>query len=166
MSVTESRLEMLFGAVSEKFELLRRQNSQIDGQKLWQPIKNLLEPLDKVSPVGCQFKPISQTLTDKIMNLPESFKNGYGIEKMIEINHFLIQQVRIPLKEQVTVRKVIQIALNIGQWKGSPNPNIEIHDSEKLDKIERYLTKKDIDELSKIISNDIFVNVMDYLKSL
>jgi len=53
------------------------------------------------------------------MLLPEYIINGYDQKSIIENNHFIIQQVRIPLNEKPTIRKIIQIALNIGQYRGS-----------------------------------------------
>jgi hypothetical protein len=45
--------------------------------------------------------------------------DGYGTKNIVEIAHFLIQQVRIPLEEPTpTIKKIIQIALNIGRYKG------------------------------------------------
>jgi hypothetical protein len=48
------------------------------------------------------------------MLLPEYTINGYEEKIIIENNHFIIQQVRIPLNEKPSIRKIIQIALNIG----------------------------------------------------
>jgi hypothetical protein len=72
--------------------------------------------------------------------------NGYDKKSLIENNHFIIQQVRIPLKESPTIRKIIQVALNIGQHKGSGGKII-------FNNIDEFITKKDIVELSKYIGN-------------
>ena len=53
------------------------------------------------------------------MNEPEYYINGYGEKHIIEMNHFLIQTIRIPLTEKPSLRKIIQLALNIGQYTGS-----------------------------------------------
>lgn len=52
------------------------------------------------------------------MSLPEFFINGYGNNITIEKNHFLIQTVRIPRNEEPSLKKIGQIALNIGQYQG------------------------------------------------
>ena len=44
-----------------------------------------------------------------VMNIPEYTIDGYGNQSIIEINHFLIQTVRI--NEEPSIRKIIQIAL-------------------------------------------------------
>ena len=51
------------------------------------------------------------------MSIPEFVTNGHGNTEIIEINHFLIQTVRIPKNEEPSLRKVCQIALNIGQYQ-------------------------------------------------
>ena len=41
------------------------------------------------------------------MLLPEYTINGYEKKIIIENNHFIIQQVRIPLNEKPTIRKIL-----------------------------------------------------------
>ncbi len=74
--------------------------------------------------------------------------NGYDQKRIIENNHFIIQQVRIPLNEKPTIRKIIQIALNIGQYRGSGGKMI-------FDNIGQFISKKDIVELSRHIPVDL-----------
>ncbi len=74
--------------------------------------------------------------------------NGYEEKIIIENNHFIIQQVRIPLTEKPTIRKIIQIALNIGQYKGSVGKMI-------FNNIGQFIYRKDIIELSKHIPDDL-----------
>lgn len=75
-----------------------------------------------------------------------------------ENNHFIIQQVRIPLTEKPTIRKIIQIALNIGQYRGSGGEMI-------FDSIDDFITKKDTIELSKYIPDELVRKILDYLGS-
>ena len=113
-------LEILFANVLEKSYKLRKKNpNAFDGQGFWQPIKKLLEPLDSYS--AKKWRIISTTKTRKIMLLPEYSINGYETKLINEKNHFIIQQIRIPLNEKPTIKKIIQIALNIGQYKGINN---------------------------------------------
>ena len=62
----------------------------------------------------------------------------YGNQSIIEIKYFLIQTVRISLNEKPNLRKIIQIALNIGQYTGCGGKK------EKWMNIEGYLTKNNI----------------------
>lgn len=156
-------LEILFANVLEKSYKLRKKNpNAFDGQGFWQPIKKLLEPLDRYS--AKKWRKISKTKTKKIMLLPEYSINGYETKLIDEKNHFIIQQVRIPLNEKPTIKKIIQIALNIGQYKGINNNkfiyNIRFND------IGQFIYKKDIIELSKHIDDEILKKANDYLHSL
>jgi hypothetical protein len=156
-------LELLFDSVLEKSYKLRQSNPlNFDGQGFWQPIKKILEPLDKYN--AKKWKQISKTKTRKIMLLPEYTINGYETKLINENNHFIIQQVRIPLNEKPTIKKIIQIALNIGQYKGT-NKNNFIYNL-KFNNITQFIYKKDIIELSKYISDETLEKVNEYLSSL
>ena len=148
-------LEIIFNCVLDKAYKLRKENpTKFDGQGFWQPIKKLLEPLDNYS--AKKWKKFSKKLSKKIMLLPEYTINGYEEKVIIEKNHFIIQQVRIPLKEAPTIRKIIQIALNIGQYRGSGGKLI-------FDNIGQFISRKDIAELSKHIPGDIVRKIREYL---
>jgi len=156
-------LELLFDSVLEKSYKLRNSNPlKFDGQGFWQPIKKILEPLDKYN--AKKWKPISKTKTRKIMLLPEYFINGYETKQINENNHFIIQQVRIPLNDKPTIKKIIQIALNIGQYKGT-NKNKFIYNI-KFNNITQFIYKTDIIELSKHISDETLEKINEYLSSL
>jgi hypothetical protein len=64
-----------------------------------------------------QFKKLENEQTQEIMSLPEYKLDESGI-KTIEINHFMIQTVRIPNEKQFSIQRLIQIAFNIGQFVG------------------------------------------------
>jgi len=145
-------LEIIFNCVLDKAYKLRKANpTKFDGQGFWQPIKKMLEPLDEYS--AKKWKKISKKLTRSIMLLPEYTINGYEEKIIIENNHFIIQQVRIPLTEKSTIRKIIQIALNIGQYKGSGGKMI-------FDNIGQFIYRKDIVELSKHIPDDLVKKII------
>jgi len=148
-------LEIIFNCVLDKAYKLRKANpTKFDGLGFWQPIKKMLEPLDEYS--AKKWKKIPKKMTRSIMLLPEYTINGYEEKSIIEDNHFIIQQVRIPLKEAPTIRKIIQIALNIGQYRGSCGKII-------FDNIGQFIYQKDIVELSKHIPGDLVGKIREYL---
>lgn len=161
------KLEILFNAIIKKFEYLRKHNKNVDGLTLWQPLKQILSSLDHYS--AEKFKHISFVLTDKIMKLPEYTKNGYGIDTIIESNHFIIQQIRIPMKDKPTIKKILQLALNIGQWKGYPDNTIYQsidYNNTNLDKLSRYIFSSDVIKLSNLITDNIYDKIINYLDTL
>lgn len=145
-------LENLFNYTIKYYKKLRQNNSNLDGKKAWEHIKEILASLDNIK--GKKYKKLAKKLKIKIKSYPEYDATG----KMIESNHFIIQQERIPATEEITIRKIIQIALNIGQWKGMPNKQIykELeYDNTGLDKISTYVSVSDIKKLSKYLTYDI-----------
>lgn len=80
-----------------------------------QPIKAILDKVDIIF----EWKKLDEKKVKEIMDLPEYYKNGNKEEKIIEKNHFIIQSVRISTKEEASLKKLIQIALNIGQYEGT-----------------------------------------------
>ena len=154
------KLEELFDIILDKsYQLRKRDPNHFDGKSFWQPIKTILEPLDKYS--ASRWKTLSKTKTKKIMLLPEYTINGYENKLIDENNHFIIQQVRIPLQDKPTIKKIMQIALNIGQYKGtSQNKNIT---NITYNNINQFIFKNDIVELSKYLTDDIINAIYKYL---
>lgn len=145
-----SNLDNLFYLLLETVKLARKNNQNFDGLNYWRKIKFLLSEDLKAS----KWKHISKKLTDDILSLPEQIVYGSGKSETIENNHFIIQQVRIPKTDKPNLRKIMQIALNIGQWEGSPNQdiyNLVNYPQTKLNKLSTYITEAD----NKIISNQI-----------
>jgi len=159
-------LEILFNLVKNKCYKLIKKNKKFDGRAFWQPIKNELSKLDIKA---TKWKKISKSLTNKVMKQPEYIKDGYGKEHIIENHHFIIQQVRIPLQEKPSLRKIIQIALNIGQWKGDNDKKImkEIdYKNSGLDNINKYISKSDIRKISSKIPKSTMDRIIKYLNKI
>ena len=148
-------LESLFNLVEKKSDQLRKKKAKADGQKFWQPIKKILEEYDQIN--GNQWKPIKKSY-QKIMLLPEFYIDGYGDKNIIEKNHFIIQTIRIPLQEKPSLRKIIQIALNIGQYTGLGGKK------EKWMHLTNYLTKKNIDLINSKIPKSLYYEIDKLLK--
>ena len=111
----------------------------------WQPIKTILS---ESSWKAAKWRKQSKAKYEKIMNMPEFFINGHGNTEIIEKNHFLIQTVRIPKDEDTSLKKVCQIALNIGQYEGYTRKTIE------NSSIKSYLLNSDY----HILLKDILTN--------
>ena len=89
----------------ELFEVIVRRASRDpqNGLALWQSIKPLLQTRKY------------RAYRELVMELPEFDSDG----QIIQLHHFYIQCVRIPLSEPMTLRKLIQVALSVGQVIGS-----------------------------------------------
>jgi hypothetical protein len=87
--------------------------------------------------------------------LPEKTVNGYGKETVNEQNHFLIQTVRLPTEStDITLRKLLQIALNIGQFIGISD------ETYSWMYLEKYVKTDSIKKMDKIITKDLMESIL------
>lgn len=127
-------IETLFDQIRKISKQKRQKNASFDGKNFWQPIKTILS---ESTWKATKWKKQSKTKYEEIMSIPEFFINGHGNTEIIEKNHFLIQTVRIPKNEEPSLKKVCQIALNIGQYQGYAGKTI------KNSSIKNYLLNSD-----------------------
>lgn len=153
------KLERIFNAVYRTAYELRRINPNYDGKAFWQPIKKMLD-ID-----GCRASKwktvVDPEKFDKIMSLPEYHIDGYGEKHINESNHFLIQCVRIPSKEPPSLKKIIQIALNLGQYKAVTGEELDPNFNE----LRIYIKEEDIIKISDQISEILLDDILAYLSS-
>jgi hypothetical protein len=101
---------------------VRKNNKNLDGLKFWNVIKSILtkiEPIEGTEPVwNSKHKKIIEFV--KQIGLKE-FEEG---DKLLEPNHFFLQQMNIPTKDngKPSFHRLMQIALNIGQGMARPPP--------------------------------------------
>jgi hypothetical protein len=155
-------LKTLFDLVRSKSKKYNETVKKPDGQAFWQPIKKLLDfahPTD-----GAKWRKPPQAFTKKVMTaIPEFSTTGDGSVKIIELNHFVIQTVRIPTTEKLTIKKIVQIALNIGQFQGRKSPAGLSKYMSGRTKLDTYITKTDAAKLSKHIPDRVVESLKKYL---
>jgi len=160
------KLEMLFDKVKEKAKELREKNIKADGLGFWTAIKEpvLKKYVDIKANTG--FKKLNSAMTDIIMDLPEYIIDGHEKKIMIVVNHFIIQCVRIPLKEEPNIIRILQLALNIGQYLG----HVSKHDhGVKPDinnfitnlKLSDYISDEDMAKINERLSEDIMREILN-----
>jgi DNA polymerase/3'-5' exonuclease PolX len=130
--------------------------SEIDGLVFWREEKNKYMKYDILS------TKISYSVnSDYVNKINDLFECGElaNLDKSGETvlpDHFIYQLVNIPTTKP-TIRKIIQLALNIGQWKAATKDTEAlikadaIFEEYNLDNIESYLRKDDIEILSKLL---------------
>ena len=109
-------LEQLFKGFSQQTEEARRSDPKFDGRAYWRKYKKVFE--DEQITASWIVPDESRRLS--IKDLQEHNPDGSTNEK----NHFIMQTVNIPLNEPATFCKIMQVALNIGQY----NAMVEEHD--------------------------------------
>lgn len=154
-----TNMEKLFNTVKTAAERVH-DNGEVDGRKFWLGIKKILSPRDEH--VFTWRKTRTKKRDDTIMTtLPEFQTFGDGECMIIKKNHFVIQSVRIPRTENATIRKVAQIALNIGQYdaydQGQDN---KLHNHKALS---AYLTKGVTEQMSNLVTPELIREVERYI---
>lgn len=135
-----------------------------EGRESWQPIK--VQFADKS--YGLQWKPIAVPIRKFALNMIDETADGKTITKI----HYFRQQIRIPSEEALNMRRLLQVALNIGQWKALPkavrDSVIPAHHYKKLrlDTIRRYITREQEKTLASGISQKTYDFVIDYCNKI
>jgi hypothetical protein len=157
-------LELLFDTVQQKSKELRENDIKADGLAFWQAIKPTLLKYPNIKATQ-EFKKMDSKMTSIILDLPEKIINGHEIETMIQVNHFIIQCVRIPIKDQPNLQKILQIALNIGQYLGHVSKSDHGVDPEidryiRSLKLSDYINDEDISKINEKLSEDIISRIL------
>ncbi len=147
-------LEFLFQTVQDFSKNLIEKHPDFDGKKLWDSLKEELTDIDEkasdwsLSEGWKRFILSLLTKVDDILDKPPNESDSH---------HFLRQHVRLTSKPP-TVTTIIQLAFNIGMWKGKPDAElmkILKYDDSNLDKLSSYIYPKDIMKLSNKIPDEI-----------
>ena len=131
----------------------RRNDPQFQGLEFWRSIKAVTENFDAETAIEWRPSCLSQHEQEQIMDLTEYTINGRNEKKLHETNHYLIQTVRIPLTEKANLRKVLQVAVNLGQLLGvwSVTEYLFITDRQ-LESLEAYLAPSEIAKLDQFLA--------------
>lgn len=155
----EGKTYELFKVIRSGAKNLKTKDKNADGLAFWTRIKRLLEPFDDIE---IKWNPELGTekytrFAHQVMELPEKDATN----KMIGSHHFIIQCVRIPKNDKLTIRKLGQIALNIGQlipvMDEIPLNIIKDFIDLNMCSMKTYIT--DTSVFDKIITQDLITNV-------
>ena len=113
MSITKSQFEEYRDHIAYLRTNTIRAGLNWDGRAAWQPMKAIQsEDTTGQSWNLCAFYGTrDQFSSDILTKLEEEDKDG----NTNELNHFMLQCARIPIYDKPSPRKIMQIALNIGQ---------------------------------------------------
>jgi hypothetical protein len=91
-----------------------------------------------------------RTITDKVLDLPETMCSGRGNETVIYKNHLIIETFRIPLTYEPTLGQL----LRIGMYTGLLNSSLRQEDFP--DGIVRTYKTLDLSSISNFMKKDIY----------
>ena len=162
----EEKLYPLFYTLEKTVYELRQKDKNYDGLQFWQPLKKILSKHDNIKVKN--WKKINKSIQNKIMKLPEYYVDGNEVKHIIENNHFIIQQVRIPMKDEPNLRKILQLALNIGQFRGTSTRKFRkslSYSTSGLNELSTYLSDANIKKISSEIPASLVNKILKYLNS-
>jgi hypothetical protein len=167
INIENLTIEQLFNKVKK---VLKEKNQKIPGfvgKDFWQPIKAILGQSKWLAKNWK--KKSDKEYINNVMSLPEYYINGYNQREIIKENHFIIQTVRIPMskkeankdeEEPPNLKKVIQVALNIGQYLGVSGKS-----TMKYNKITDYITEKESKiKVSELLHETHIYQLMELLQ--
>ena len=159
--MTSRKLEQLFNLIQQETRRFKTKYPQGDGRAFWQPMKQLFK--DSLIRAN-SWQQLDKNLVDLLLALPEKDATG----KIVPIYHFLRQQVRIPLQEEPTLQRIMQIALNSGQFLATDGlieglESFDYHCS-GLVQLKTYISEEEIYKLSSQISEILIEKTRQYLQ--
>ena len=151
----------LFNKFRCVFERKKRFYPSFNGQEYWRRFKPILAESGYKAKKG--WKKIPNKEFNRIMSKSEYTINGFG-EKSIDLaNHCEIQTVRIPKNEPPNFRKIMQIAINVGQYNGIKKQKKKLM---KKSHCKHYLYIEDVNTpLSKIFNEFQLQKILSLMKN-
>lgn len=155
-------IEKLFNKLRLKSKELNEKNENFDGLKFWRLLKDEFASSEFKSK---SWKKIPDKIVKNVMKMPEYYIDGNGKQEIIEVNHFLIQTVRIPTQDKPSLRKIMQIALNVGQFQGKKDKKGLTEYMKNRTKCSDYISKKDCDvKINDILSEKSIKKILKILE--
>jgi hypothetical protein len=160
-SSSTSMSEKLYKCIVDNAYNLRVKNSKSDGLFYWTKLKKILAPISHLQ--ASKFLGIDEATYQQFMKLPEKQIDGFGNTHMIEINHFVIQLVRIPRNEEPSIIKILQLAYNYGQYVGTREKLLTksgtFNGIENVDTIHKFISVEDIQHIdSELVRLNVDIN--------
>mgnify|MGYP001199081706 CR=1 FL=1 len=171
ISENEIFVEEAWKLIISNVTLLRLKYCNFDGQEYWNQLKKFFEIIDLKTTKEIFFNPIHLNIfyqASKLLDhLDEKDKNG----KIIERNHFLLQLLNIPYKDKkASMHRLMQIALNIGQFNNFNNENnfskeiVDFTIKNRLSDIKTYMTPENYSKIDfTIIDFNNLKKLIDFL---
>lgn len=143
-----ANLAQAFEAVCNNTYLFRKHVVDGNGLTYWHLIKSMLSQFDDIT---FTWQRLNMAQEIEFMNREEFDEAGNTIEG----NHFMMQLARLPQNGRGTVRKLMQLALNLGQYRQNQFdcyklPYITMHTYISADDLVRITSMIDVDILDAV----------------
>ena len=155
ISVNQIYIEEAWKLIISNVTLARLNYYNFDGEEYWKTLKSFFEIIDSRTTEEIVFNPLHLNIFNQasrlLDHLDEKDKDGNLIEK----NHFLLQLFNIPYKDKkASIRRLMQIALNIGQFNDFNNENnfskeiVDFYIKNGLSDIKTYMTPENYNKFN------------------
>jgi hypothetical protein len=168
---SKEEVEEAWKLIIEYSSLLKKKyGSKLDGKEYWNNIKTFLKEIDNRSNSNIKYNPNHDNTIDNFKKVIDSIPEKDKDDKLIEKNHFLLQQLNIPTKDDgiPSFKRLMQIALNIGQLKSYEKPfddNIlKMITENNLSSINTYMTSENYNKY--IFNKDDLTKLKNILDDL
>ena len=124
----------------------KKYGDRFDGLEYWNNLKLFLKEIDSRFNSNIEWNPNHNSVIENFKSVIHLIPEKDTDNNLIEKNHFLLQQLNIPKKDNgiPSFTRLMQIALNIGQLKSYQNPfdsNIlKLINDNNLSNIKTYMT--------------------------
>ena len=168
---SKEEVEEAWKLIIEYSSLLKKKyGSKLDGLEYWNNIKTFLKEIDNRSNSNIKYNPNHDNTIENFKKVRDSIPEKDKGNKLIEKNHFLLQQLNILKKDDgiSSFRRLMQIALNIGQLKSYEKPfddNIlKMIKENNLSNINTYMTSENYNKY--IFNEDDLTKLKNILDDL
>ena len=150
------KIVKFFDKIVKKVEKLKRKNPQFNKGDLITKIEDIIEPLEKKK---ITWSRVEKDIKNSILDLPEYYVDGLGKNHRIDFNHYLMEQIRLPQRQDPTLKEVLEMAFNIGLKRGSMKGS----KASDMDKLRYFLKDREIDKLSTVLDNNVMSQILSIL---
>ena len=137
MDTATERLCTMFVAVFKASEFIRKADCRADGLAFWRGLKAaIVQALGPYNALVAEEHPLGEWSSSRVPDdvvsnrvaaryadverrKPKASAFGTEAVRKYELSHFAMQLVRIPKVDHPTLFKILQLALNAGQFKGT-----------------------------------------------
>ena len=148
-------IDDLFELVKNTFRKKKIQYKYFYNERYWEPIKNILNKNDWKAQ---KWKVISQKDVKTYMKLPEYFIDGNGNKSKYELNHTIIESIRISTTKDPTLSNICSIALLLGLFQAISCSN---HMYDSRIKLGDFIVQGDTNKKLDLILDPLDIKFID-----
>jgi hypothetical protein len=166
----------LFDLIQQLGQKFLRKTHDLNHEKLALNLNKILEDLElrdlKFKNWNVELRrngELYHTFTKKILILPEKIVSGFGVEELVNKNHYMIQIFRIPLQDDPTLFNLLLVALYTGfllislRSNDFPEGIVKAYKDLKMHNMINYIDREEYTKLMEQMPDNITKILTDTL---